>query len=60
MKYENILTEVRGKVAIVTLNRPNALNALSPDLMLELSNALDKYEADDAIGCVVLTGGSAD
>ena len=56
MKYENILTEVHGKVAVVTLNRPNALNALSPDLMLELSNALDKYEADDAIGCVVLTG----
>jgi enoyl-CoA hydratase len=56
MAYENILTEVRGKVGIVTLNRPKALNALSPDLMREVSQALDVFEADDAIGCMVLTG----
>ena len=56
MAYENILTEVRGKVGIVTLNRPRALNALSPDLMREVSQALDAFEADEAIGCMVLTG----
>jgi enoyl-CoA hydratase len=56
MAYENILTEVRGKVGIVTLNRPKALNALSPELMREVSQALDAFEADEAIGCMVLTG----
>src|SRR6185369_12005934 len=57
MAYENIITETRGKVGLVTLNRPKALNALSPDLMRELSAALDVFEADDNIGCMVLTGG---
>ncbi len=56
MAYENILTETRGKVGIVTLNRPKALNALSPELMMELSRALDGFEADENIGCIVVTG----
>ncbi len=56
MTYENILVETRGKVGLVTLNRPKALNALSPALMRELAAALDLFEADDNIGAVVITG----
>jgi len=56
MAYENIIVETRGKVGFITLNRPKALNALSPALMRELSAALDVFEADDAIGCMVVTG----
>ena len=53
MTYENILVETRGKVGLITLNRPKALNALSPELMSELTRALDAFEADDGIGCMV-------
>ena len=56
MAYENIIVETRGPVGLVTLNRPQALNALNSDLIEELNQALDAYEADDAIGCIVLTG----
>jgi enoyl-CoA hydratase len=56
MAYENIVVEARGKVGLITLNRPKALNALSPDLMRELSLALSAYEADEKIGAMVLTG----
>ena len=56
MAYENIILETRGKVGLITLNRPKALNALSPALMRELSAALDAFETDDNIGCMVLTG----
>jgi enoyl-CoA hydratase len=56
MAYETILTETRGAVALITLNRPKALNALSAQLVRELSHALDGYEDDDAIGAIVLTG----
>ncbi len=56
MKYENIKTSVHDAVAIVTLNRPKVLNALSHDLMAELADAVDGFEADDAIGVIVLTG----
>ena len=56
MSYENILAETRGKVGVITLNRPKALNALSPQLMAELASALDDFEADDNIGCMVITG----
>lgn len=56
MTFENILVETRGKVGLITLNRPKALNALSPALMQELAAALDAYEADENIGCMVLTG----
>jgi enoyl-CoA hydratase len=55
--YQNILTERRGAVGIVTLNRPRALNALNAALISELGSALDDFEADDAIGAIVLTGG---
>lgn len=57
MSYANILVEIRGPVALVTLNRPKAFNALSNDLMDELTQALDALEADEAIRAIVLTGG---
>ena len=56
MAYQNIIVEARGKVGVVTLNRPQALNALSPELMRELASALDAFEGDDNIGCMVVTG----
>ena len=56
MTYENILAETRGKVGLITLNRPKALNALSLAMMREIGKALDAFEQDDAIGAVVMTG----
>jgi enoyl-CoA hydratase len=56
MAYENILVDTRGKVGLVTLNRPKALNALSPELMHELTQALTDFERDETIGCIVITG----
>jgi enoyl-CoA hydratase len=56
MTYENILLEKHGKVTLIRLNRPKALNALSPDLTRELADALDKLESDDDVAVVVLTG----
>jgi enoyl-CoA hydratase len=56
MNYQNILVKTEGPVGIVTLNRPNALNALNSQLMDELSAAIDGFEADDAVRCVVITG----
>jgi enoyl-CoA hydratase len=56
MAYETILVETRGKVGLVTLNRPQALNALNSTLVGELNRALDGFEADPDIGCVVITG----
>ncbi|WP_372425546.1 enoyl-CoA hydratase [Salinarimonas chemoclinalis] len=55
-EYETILTETRGKVGLVTLNRPQALNALNSTLIAELNEALDAYERDPGIGCIVITG----
>jgi enoyl-CoA hydratase len=57
LSYENI--EVRtegGQVGIITLNRPKALNALNGALMDELGDALKAFDADEAIGCIVITG----
>jgi enoyl-CoA hydratase len=56
MSYENILVETRGRVGLITLNRPKALNALNNALMDELGDALAKFDADDNIGCLVITG----
>jgi enoyl-CoA hydratase len=54
--YQNIKTETKGRVGIIRLDRPRALNALCADLVRELGQALDAFEADPGIGCVVLTG----
>ena len=56
MSYETILTETRGSIALITLNRPQALNALCEDLMRELAQALDIYEKDSQIAVIILTG----
>lgn len=56
MTYENILVETRGNVGLITLNRPDALNALNSALIEDLYQALVAFEADDNIGCLVLTG----
>ena len=56
MSYEFIQTEVKGRVALVTLNRPKQLNALNAKLMQELGAALQLFDGDDAIGAMVLAG----
>ena len=56
MSYEFILTETQGRVALITLNRPKQLNALNPKLMQELGAALRGFDADDGVGCIVITG----
>ncbi|WP_046864037.1 enoyl-CoA hydratase [Microvirga massiliensis] len=56
MAYETILVETRGRVGLITLNRPKALNALNSTLIGEVNDALDGFERDADIGCIVLTG----
>ncbi|MBI5901136.1 MAG: enoyl-CoA hydratase [Rhodocyclales bacterium] len=56
MNYQNILVETRGKVGLITLNRPKAMNALNDQLIDELGAALDGFESDEAVGCIVITG----
>ncbi len=56
MAYETLLVETRGRVGLVTLHRPSALNALNSTLVAELNGVLDGFEADPKIGCVVITG----
>ncbi len=55
-EYETIITEVRGRVGLIRLNRPRAFNALNSQLMQELTTALEAFDADDAIGAMVITG----
>ncbi|BCK58229.1 enoyl-CoA hydratase [Nocardia wallacei] len=54
--FETILLERKGRVALITLNRPKALNALNSQVLTDITAALDELEADDGIGAVVLTG----
>ncbi len=56
MTYENILVETHGRVGLIRLNRPKALNALCDALIKDLGQALDAFEADPNIGAIVLTG----
>jgi enoyl-CoA hydratase len=56
MAHQTILVETRGRVGLIRLNRPAALNALNAQLIDELSRALDAFEADAGIGCIVITG----
>ena len=58
MAYNNIIVETHDAVGLIRLNRPKALNALCQELTEEMGEALKKFEADDAIGAVVLTGSS--
>ena len=57
MAYENIIAEVRGRVGLITLNRPKQLNALNDALMNELGAALGACDGDDNIGAIVIAGG---
>ncbi len=57
--YENVIVEKKGtdgRVALVTLNRPKALNALNGPLMKDLISALNHLDEDPGVGCIVLTG----
>src|SRR6266705_293829 len=56
MNYEHILVEEEDGVGIVTLNRPDKLNAMNRRLVSELHDAVQRFDADDAVGCIVLTG----
>jgi len=56
MAFETILLDIHGKVGLITLNRPQALNALNAQIVGEINQALDQLERDPSIGCVVLTG----
>lgn len=56
MSYETILTSTDGRVGVITLNRPKALNALNDQLMDELGEALLSFDADNNISCIVITG----
>jgi enoyl-CoA hydratase len=56
MALETVLFEKKGKVGLITLNRPKALNALNAQLISELNQVLDECEADETIGAMVLTG----
>lgn len=54
--YNTLLTEIHDRVALIRLNRPQALNALNDELINELGQALDDFEANENIGCIVITG----
>jgi enoyl-CoA hydratase len=56
MTYDTIAVETQGRVGLIRLNRPEALNALNARLIAELDDALAKFESDDGVGCVVLIG----
>src|SRR5258708_32024659 len=55
--FEHIIVDSKGAVGIITLNRPKMLNALSFGVFREIAAAVDDLEADDKIGCILLTGG---
>ncbi len=56
MAYKDIIVETKGRVGLITLNRPKALNALSAELINELNQALDHHEANDDIAAIVISG----
>ena len=56
MAYDTILVQTRGKVGLITLNRPKALNALNSQVMADVVAALQALEADPAVGAIVRTG----
>jgi len=56
MPYTTILTETRGHVGLITLNRPEAMNALNPTILSELMDALETFDTDESVGAMVVTG----
>src|SRR5262250_1223494 len=56
MTYQNIFVETQGRVGVIRLNRPQALNALNKALIAELTQAIETFDADEKIGCMLITG----
>lgn len=56
MEYQNIIVEIKEKIGVITLNRPKALNALNDQLMDELGFAMNAFDQDEGIGCIIITG----
>jgi enoyl-CoA hydratase len=56
MTYQNILVETQGRIGVIRLNRPQALNALNRALIAELTQAIETFDADEKIGCMLITG----
>src|SRR5437773_3923686 len=56
MSYQNIAVETKGRVGIIRLNRPQALNALNKALIAELTEAIETFDEDEKIGCLLITG----
>src|SRR5258705_13962467 len=56
MPHQHLIVETKGRVGVIRLNRPQALNALNTELMSELAAAIDAFEADAGIGCMVIGG----
>ena len=56
MAYETIIVEVEDHICVVTLNRPDALNALNEALLSELSDALEDAQKNEKVRCIILTG----
>jgi enoyl-CoA hydratase len=56
MSYQNIIVEIRGRVGVIRMNRPQALNALNAELNGELLAAAEAFDADAGIGCILITG----
>ena len=56
MSYQNIVVETQGRVGVIRLNRPQALNALNKALIAELTQAIETFDADEKIGCLLITG----
>jgi len=56
MAFSTLLVETRGEVGLITLNRPQALNALNSELLAEMNEALDGFDRDPSVGCIVITG----
>ena len=56
MSFEMIIAEKRGRVGLITLNRPKALNALNDQVVNEITAALNDFESDEGIGAFVITG----
>ena len=56
MSTQNVLVEAKGRVGVIRFNRPQALNALNAALVAELNTALEAFEKDDGIGCILITG----
>ena len=56
MAFETIIVEVEDHVALITLNRPDAMNALNQQLLAELAQALGEAQGNDKVRCIILTG----